>query len=99
MSADNSGLAASSQRRGVTPLVLLLNRCGYSSAKSATTRVRSNSEWIAATPLVLCVPTIARFAILTCRTGVSSIRLTRSIRFSSGPNRSVAWARNREFTS
>ena len=33
---------------------------------------------MAATPLVLCVPTIARFAIRTLRSGASSIRLTRA---------------------
>ena len=33
---------------------------------------------MAATPLVLCVPTIARFAIRTCRAGASSIRLIRA---------------------
>ena len=36
ISRARSGLASSSQRRGVTPLVLLLNRSGNISAKSAT---------------------------------------------------------------
>ena len=48
-----SGLASKSQRRGVTPLVLLLNRSGKISARSETTVVRSSREWISATPLVL----------------------------------------------
>ena len=47
-------------------------------AKSGTVFVRSNSEWIAATPLVLWVPTMARFAIRTFRPPPSSIRLTRA---------------------
>src|SRR5260370_5445229 len=46
------GLARSNQRRGVTPLVLLLKRSENISARSLTVVVRSNSEWIAATPLV-----------------------------------------------
>ena len=79
-----SGLASSSHRRGVTPLVLLLNRSGNSPAKSGTVLVRSSSEWMAATPLVLWVPTIARLAIRTLRTGASSTRLTRAA-FASSP--------------
>ena len=69
ISRDRSGLASRSQRRGVTPLVLLLNRSGKISAKSETTVVRSSREWISATPLVLCVPTIARLAMRTCFSG------------------------------
>ena len=80
ISRDRAGLASSSQRRGVTPLVLLLNRSGNISAKSRSTRVRSRSEWIAATPLVLCVPTTARWAMRTLRAGPSSIRLMRCTR-------------------
>ena len=68
----------------MTPLVLLLNRSGNIAAKSATVFVRRNSEWMAATPFVLCVPTIARFAIRTWRAGVSSIRLIRET-FASSP--------------
>ena len=60
-------MASSSQRRGVTPLVLLLKRSGNISARSLTVTVRSSSEWIAATPLVLCEPTIARLAIRILR--------------------------------
>ncbi len=40
----SAGLDMSSQRRGVTPLVLLLNRSGYSSARSLTVTVRSSRE-------------------------------------------------------
>ena len=60
------GLASRSQRLGVTPFVLLLKRSGKASARSRTVVSRRNLEWIAATPLVLCEPTIARFAIRTC---------------------------------
>ena len=59
----SSGFDSSSQRRGVTPLVLLLKRSGNSSARSLTVTVRSRPEWIAATPFVLCEPTIARLAM------------------------------------
>ena len=83
MSFDSAGFACCSQRRGVTPLVLLLNRSGNTSAKSRSTRVRNRSEWMAATPLVLCEPTTARCAIRTRRAGASSIRLTRPTRASS----------------
>ena len=65
----SAGLASSSQRRGVTPLVLLLKRSGNISAKSLTVVVRSSSEWMAATPLVLCEPTMARLAMRTLRLG------------------------------
>ena len=78
MSRASGGLASSSQRRGVTPLVLLPKRSGNISAKSGTTFVFSNSEWMAATPLVLWVPTIARWAMRTFRAGFSSIRLMRA---------------------
>ena len=40
-------------------------------------------EWISATPLVLCVPTIARLAMRTRFSGPSAIRLTRANRASS----------------
>ena len=78
MQPASAGLASSSQRRGVTPLVLLLKRSGNISARSWTVTVRSSSEWIAATPLVLCEPTIARFAMRILRSPPSSTRLTRS---------------------
>ena len=41
---ESAGLAISSQRRGVTPLVLLLNRSGNNSARSLTVIVRSRWE-------------------------------------------------------
>src|SRR2546430_1853440 len=65
----SAGLASSSQRRGVTPFVLLLKRSGNISARSLTVIVRSSLEWIAATPLVLCEPTMARLAMRTCLVG------------------------------
>ena len=40
----SAGFASSSQRRGVTPLVLLLKRSGNISARSLTVVVRSSSE-------------------------------------------------------
>src|ERR1017187_621865 len=58
MTAAGDGLASNSQRRGLTPLVLLLKRSGNIAAKSGTTRCFSNSECSAATPLVLCEPTM-----------------------------------------
>src|SRR5215471_9934863 len=42
--SDRWGFANSNQRRGVTPLVLLLNRSGYISAKSFTVIERNNFE-------------------------------------------------------
>src|ERR1700722_16766821 len=67
ISLASAGLASRSQRRGVTPLVLLLNRSGNISARSLTVVVRSNLEWTADTPLVLCEPTMARLAIRILR--------------------------------
>src|SRR5271154_1289587 len=61
MASASAGFESSSQRRGVTPLVLLLNRSGKRPARSLTVVLRNNSEWMAATPLVLCDPTIAIF--------------------------------------
>ncbi len=40
----SGGFASKSQRRGVTPLVLLLNLSGNISARSLTVMVRNNSE-------------------------------------------------------
>jgi hypothetical protein len=40
----SAGLASRSQRRGVTPLVLLLKRSGNISARSRTVTVRRSSE-------------------------------------------------------
>ena len=44
MTLASPGFAISSQRRGVTPLVLLLKRSGYISARSLTVIVRSSRE-------------------------------------------------------
>src|SRR4029434_8111 len=44
ITCDREGLASSSHRRGVTPLVLLLKRSGNISAKSLTVVLRNNSE-------------------------------------------------------
>ena len=41
---ESAGFASSNHRRGVTPLVLLLNRSGYSSAKSLTVMERKRPE-------------------------------------------------------
>ena len=91
-----AGFASSNQRRGVTPLVLLLKRSGNISARSLTVVVRNSLEWIAATPLVLCEPTIARFAMRTCLLAPSSIRLMRSARPSSpGKRPCTEWSRRR----
>ena len=95
----SAGLASSSQRRGVTPLVLLLKRSGNISARSLTVVVRSSSEWIAATPLVLCEPTMARLAMRTCCSGPSSIRLMRSTRPSSPGNARRTSSSNRRLIS
>ena len=69
-------MARRSQRLGVTPFVLLLKRSGNASARSRTVVLRKSSEWIAATPFVLCEPTIARFAMRMCFACPSSTRLT-----------------------
>jgi len=83
IAADSAGFASRSQRRGVTPFVLLLKRSGKSSARSLTVLVRRRSEWMAATPFVLCEPTMARFAMRIFRSGPSSTRLTRATRAAS----------------
>ena len=83
IAAASGGFASRRKRRCVTPLVLLLNRSGKSAAKSGTTVRVSSSEWIAATPFVLCEPTIARFAMRIFFGCASSIRLTRASRPSS----------------
>src|ERR1700746_2056773 len=51
--AARAGFADNSQRRGVTPLVLLLKRSGNISARSLTVFARNNLEWREATPFVL----------------------------------------------
>src|SRR6266436_794112 len=66
IASASAGFASRSHLRGVTPFVLLLNRSGKISARSLTVVVRSRPVCIPATPLVLCEPTIARFAMRTC---------------------------------
>src|SRR6266481_5633998 len=63
----SGGLHSNNQRRGVTPLVLLLKRSGNNSARFLTVILRSRPEWMAATPLVLWEPTMARLAMRTLR--------------------------------
>ena len=99
MASASAGFESSSQRRGVTPLVLLLKRSGKRPARSLTVVVRNNSEWMAATPLVLCDPTIARFAIRTFRPPSSSIRLTRRTSPSSPPDRDRTVSSSRRLIS
>ncbi len=60
ISSESVGLHMASQRRCVTPLVLLLNRSGHSSAKSRKSPDASRSEWSCATPLTEHEPTMAR---------------------------------------
>ena len=86
MTLASGGFASSRKRRCVTPLVLLLNRSGNSSAKSGTTVFFSRSVWMAATPLVLCEPTMAILAMRTFLGSPSSMRLTRATRASSPGN-------------
>ena len=81
--AARPGLASNRKRRWVTPLVLLLKRSGNISAKSGTTVFLSSPVWMAATPLVLCVPTMAMCAMRTFLDSPSSIRLMRETRASS----------------
>ena len=80
MAVESEGLASRSQRLGVTPFVLLLKRSGNDSARSLTVIVRRRFEWIAATPLVLCDPTMARLAMRTNFVGPSSMMLARAQR-------------------
>ena len=99
ITADSAGFATSSQRRGVTPLVLLLKRSGNISARSLTVIVRSSSEWIAATPLVLCVPTMARLAMRILRCAPSSTRLMWRTRSSSPGKRARTSSSSRRLIS
>ena len=57
------GLALSSQRRGVIPLVLLLNFSGHNSAKSRSTSFFRSSVCSLATPFTEQEPTVARCAM------------------------------------
>ena len=61
-----AGLALRSQRRGVMPLVLLLNFAGQNSAKSLQDFESSRSSvWSFATPFTEQDPTMARWAMRT----------------------------------
>ena len=77
-SADRPGLASDSQRRGVTPLVMLVKRSGHMLAKSAKMVCTSRSECSAETPLTLWLPTIDRCAMRTRRSPCSSISDSRA---------------------
>ena len=73
MTADSSGLAPSSHRRGVMPLVTLVNCSGHSSAKSGKSRERTRLECTLATPLTVCEPTSASTAMRTALGSLSSM--------------------------
>ncbi len=95
----NLGLAKSINRRGVTPLVLLLNRPGQSSWKSFSTLVLSSSLCRAETPLTAWLPTQAKCAIRTRLPPVSSINDMRAMRWSSPGKCLRTSSRNRELIS
>src|SRR3989475_11354491 len=80
MMRASAGFASSSQRRGVTPLVLLLKRSGNISARSLTVVERRSAEWIAAKPFVLCEPTMAALAKRACLLGPPSVTLVGTAR-------------------
>ena len=65
MSARSGGLHIASHRRGVTPLVLFWNFSGHSSWNSRKMVSLMISEWMAATPLIVCDATTAKYAIRT----------------------------------
>ena len=65
--AANCGFATANQRRGVIPFVTLVKRSGKMRAKSAKVEVTIKSEWISATPLILCEPTTDSQPIRTLR--------------------------------
>ena len=83
IASANKGFAASSQRRGVTPLVLLLNRSGNISLKSFKRSAFNSSVCRAATPLTECDPTTARYAMRMRLPPASSISDIRAMRGSS----------------
>ena len=57
ISPDNRRLLSTSQRRGVTPLVMLVNFSGHSSWKSRSTSWVISRECSSATPLIEWLPT------------------------------------------
>ncbi len=60
MSRDSAGLASRMNRRGVTPLVTLVNLSGHMVANSSSTLSRSSWECSSATPLTFAPATVAR---------------------------------------
>ena len=66
MRFESLGLARTSHRRGVMPLVLFVNLSGQYSAKSGKRLERTSWLWIAATPFTLWLPATARLAIRMC---------------------------------
>ena len=93
------GLACISQRRGVTPLVTLMKRCGYIAAKSAKIVSTIRRECSADTPLTLCDATIASEAMRTRRSPFSSISDRRAIRPVSPGKRAPTSSRKRRLIS
>ena len=73
MSALSFGLLSTIQRRGVTPLVTLTNFSGAIRWKSRSTVCLEQLVCSAATPLMAWLPTLARCAMRTYRSPVSSI--------------------------
>src|SRR5262249_28655072 len=63
MVSASAGFDISSQRRGVTPFVLFLKGSGKILARFFTVIARRRPVWIAATPLGLFEPAIARIAL------------------------------------
>ncbi len=94
ISCVSPGLEWASQRRGVTPLVMLVKRSGHRLAKSAKMVLTSRSECSADTPLTLWLPTIDRCAMRTRRSPDSSISDSRRRNWPS-PGRCAA-ARSRK---
>mmetsp|Transcript_6223 Transcript_6223/g.22460 ORF Transcript_6223/g.22460 Transcript_6223/m.22460 type:complete len:236 (-) Transcript_6223:1546-2253(-) len=62
---DNAGFACNNQRRGVTPLVTLMNFSGHINRKSGNSCDLRSLVWIMATPLTVCEPMTAKFAMRT----------------------------------
>ena len=83
MSSDSERLASRMNRRGVTPLVTLVNLSGHSALKSGSTLSRSNWLCSSATPFTLRPATEARWAIRMARTGNSATIDMRRMRISS----------------
>ena len=67
VSASRDWQAKPAPRRDAVRLVV--EASGKTSARSRTVVLRRSSEWIAATPLVLCEPTIGRLAMRMCFSG------------------------------